>query len=53
MEKEKVKVVFEVLESQLAASEQMWKNGEIHPKIIGYLQGVIRGVMWDLREEIK
>ena len=48
MNKKKQQVLAEVLEAQLAASEQMWKEGKPHAYIVGYLQGLIKSTIKEL-----
>ena len=51
MNKKKQQVLAEVLEAELAASEQMWKEGKPHAYIVGYLQGLIKTTIKELKDQ--
>ena len=45
MTKREIAAMIESLKLTLAYSDHMWDNKESHVKIIGYLQGTIKGVI--------
>lgn len=45
MDKKQMTSVAQMLQKQLDMSEQMWENKESHARIIGFLQGTIKGLV--------
>ena len=46
----KQQILAEILESQLAQTEQWWVEGKEHAFIIGYLQGMIKQVLMEIKD---
>jgi hypothetical protein len=42
-------ILIDALEKQLENSEQMWNEGHSHAYIVGYLQGVIKATIEELK----
>lgn len=49
MTKQQAKALSEVLQLTLDYSEHMWDNKESHARIIGYLQGTLKGAISELK----
>jgi len=50
MTKQQAEALSEVLQLSLDYSDHMWDNKESHAKIIGYLQGTLKGAISELKE---
>jgi hypothetical protein len=48
MDNVKTQALIKVLQKELDYSEKLWKEGQSHPFIIGYLQGVIKTTIIEL-----
>ena len=48
MTKEYKKILVDSLQTQLDRVDQMWKEGQSHAYIVGYLQGVIKATIAEL-----
>jgi len=49
MTKQQTASLIEVLQLSLDYSDHMWDNKESHAKIIGYLQGTLKGTISELK----
>jgi hypothetical protein len=47
--KNKQQILAEMLQKELNTTEQMWKEGKSHAFIIGYLQGLIKTTISELK----
>jgi hypothetical protein len=53
MTKQQAASLIEVLQLSLDYSDHMWDNKESHAKIVGYLQGTLKGTINELKEIAK
>ena len=49
MTKQQAASLIEVLQLSLDYSDHMWDNKESHAKIVGYLQGTLKGTINELK----